>query len=99
MKKTMKYLSMAALALVGAMMTGCSSDEDSMISNPQQPENKGNVVTVTTTVSLDGGEAAAQGTNRALTADGKKTFAAGDKIAIIYKNTSNIITYFIKIFI
>ena len=80
---------MAALALVGAMMTGCSSDEDSMISNPQQPENKGNVVTLTTTVSLDGGEAAAQGTNRALTADGKKTFAAGDKIAVIYKNTSN----------
>lgn len=77
---------MAALALVGAVMTGCSSDDDSIISNPQQPENKSNVVTLTTTVSLDG----SAGT-RALTIEGNKgvkTFAAGETMAVIYKNTS-----------
>ena len=37
--KTMKkFLSMAALALVGAMMTGCSSSDDSIAETPQQPE-------------------------------------------------------------
>ena len=82
-----KFLSMAALALVGAVMTGCSSDDDSIISNPQQPENKSNVVTLTTTVGFD----ACAGT-RALTIDGTKgvkTFAENDQIAVIYKNTSN----------
>ena len=76
MKKTMRFLSMAALALVGIMMTGCSSDDDF-----QQPETKGNVVTLTTTVSLDGGA-----TTRALTSGGVKTFAVGETMAILYKN-------------
>ena len=79
--KTIKYLSMAALALVGAVMTGCSSD-DNIIDEPQQPANKDNIVTLTTTVSLDGAE------TRALSADGTKTFAEGDQMAVIYKNTS-----------
>ena len=35
-----KYLSMAALMVVGAIMTGCSSDDN--IDNPQQPANKDN---------------------------------------------------------
>ena len=78
MKKTMRFLSMAALALVGAMMTGCSSD-DNFIDEPQQPENKSNVVTLTTTVGLDGGA-----TTRALTSGGVKTFAAGETMAIYY---------------
>ena len=82
--KTMRFLSMAALALVGAVMTGCSSD-DNFIDEPQQPENKSNVVTLTTTVSLDGGAA----TTRALTAAGVKTFAAGETMALVYKNTSS----------
>ena len=81
MKKTMRFLSMAALALVGAMMTGCSSD-DNFIDEPQQPENKSNVVTLTTTVGLDGGA-----TTRALTSGGVKTFAAGETIALVYKKT------------
>lgn len=82
--KTMKnFLSMAALALVGAMMTGCSS-EDNVIDNPQQPQNKDNVVTLTTTVGFDSGTG-----TRALTAAGVKTFADGDQMAVIYKNTSN----------
>ena len=77
--KTKKFLSMAALALVGAMMTGCSSDDN--FDNPQQPENKSKVVTLTTTVGLDGGA-----TTRALTPAGVKTFAAGETMAVIYYN-------------
>ena len=82
MKKTMRFLSMAALAMVGLVMTGCSSEDD--FADIQQPENKSNVVTLTTTVGFDEGVA-----NRALTSDGVKTFAAGDQIAVIYKNPSN----------
>ena len=83
MKKTFRFLSMAALLVVGAIMTGCSNEDN--IDNPQQPTNKDNVVTLTATVSLDGG---AQ--TRAITpSDGKKTFESGNQIAVIYKNTSN----------
>ena len=83
--KTMKYfLSMAALALVGAMTVSCSSD-DNIIDQPQQPETKNNVVTLTTTVSLDGGDA-----TRALSSTGVKTFAVGETMAIYYwKNKGN----------
>ena len=73
--KTKKFLSMAALALVGAMMTGCSSDDDIL-----QPENKTNVVTLTATVGFD--DAAS---TRAVTGTGVKTFGAGDQMAVIYK--------------
>lgn len=83
MKNTMRYLSMAALALVGALTAGCSSD-DNIVEQPQQPDNKSNVVTLTTTVSMDGGAA-----TRALSSGGVKTFAAGETMAIIYKNSSN----------
>jgi len=84
--KTMKnFLSMAALALMGAMMTGCSSDDN--FDNPQQPENKSNVVTLTTTVGFD----ASAGT-RALTSTGVKTFAVGDQIAVIYTKTDGTVT-------
>ena len=76
-----KILSMAALALMGAVMTGCSSEDN--IDNPQQPEYKDNIVTLTTTVGLDGGAA-----TRALDASGHKTFAVGDQFAVVYENTS-----------
>ena len=83
MKKTFRFLSMAALLVVGAIMTGCSNEDN--IDNPQQPANKGNVVTLTATVSLDGGAA-----TRAIDpSDGKKTFETGKQIAVIYKNTSS----------
>ena len=88
MKKTFRFLSMAALLVVGAIMTGCSSDDN--IDNPQQPANKDNVVTLTATVSLDGGAG-----TRAITPGGTaadpwtKTFESGNQIAVIYKNTSN----------
>ena len=84
MKKMKKFFSMATLVLVGAMMTGCSSDNDSIIDNPQQPENKSKVVTLTTTVGFSGGTG-----TRALASDGTKTFADGDQMAVIYKNNSN----------
>lgn len=88
MKKTMNYLSMAALALVGIVMTGCSS-EDNIASN-QQPAKQDNIVTVTTTIGLGGDNA----TTRALAIDytnkkAEKTFAVGDQVALIYYNTSN----------
>lgn len=82
MKKTIRFFSMAALALVGAVMTGCSSD-DNTVNNPQ-PEN-GSVLK--TTISLDNGDA----TTRALSVDfvnkkATKTFAVGDQIAVFYKD-------------
>lgn len=79
MKKTMRFLSLAALALVGAIMTGCSNEDDFTV----EPENKSNVVTLTTTVGIGGGAE-----TRALAADGTKTFAAGEQLAVIYKNMS-----------
>ena len=82
---TMKnFLSMAALALMGAMMTGCSSDDN--FDNPQQIENKSNVVTLTTSVALDAGA-----TTRALTGEGVKTFAVGEQMAIVYSNGSGMV--------
>ena len=80
--KTMKnFLSMAALALVGAMTVSCSSD-DNITDQPQQQEvTKDNVVTLTTTVGFD--DAAS---TRALTAEGVKTFAVGETMAVIYYN-------------
>ena len=85
MEKTMKFLSMAALALMGVVMTGCSSDSDELFSEPQQPENKDKVETLTTTVSFNDGVAA----TRALTEGGVKTFAVGDQIAVAYKNSTD----------
>ena len=79
------FLSMAALALMGAMMTGCSSDDN--FDNPQQPENKSKVVTLTTTVGLDGGA-----TTRALSNTGVKTFAVDDQIAVIYTKNGGTVT-------
>ena len=63
-------------------MIGCA-EEDNFIDG--QPTNVKNVVTLTTTINLQGGEA----TTRALDADGHKTFAEGDPIAVFYKNTSD----------
>ena len=87
MKTMKKFLSMAALAMVGAMMTGCSS-EDNVI-DQAQTATKNNVVTQTVTVGFDEQAAtralAIDYTNKKLT----KTFKADDQIAVIYQNTSN----------
>ena len=83
MKKTFRFLSMAALLVVGAIMTGCSNDDN--IDNPQQPANKDNVVTLTATVGFE----ANAGTRAVDPSTGKKTFEGTNQIAVIYKNTSN----------
>ena len=80
MNKTIRFLSMAALVFVGAIITGCSSDDDS--TSLDQPASK--TVTLTTTISMDG-----SAITRALTEAGVKTFAVGDQIAVIYTNTSS----------
>ena len=83
METMKKYLSMAALLVVGAILTGCSSDDN--IDNPQQPANNDNVVTLTATVSLDGGA----GTRAIDGTTGAKTFETGKQIAVIYKDGDN----------
>ena len=72
---------MAALAVVGAILMGCAGED---MANKAPQAKSGNKVIQTTTISLGG----SAGT-RALDADGKKTFAVGDQIAIYYKNTSD----------
>lgn len=71
---------MAALVFMGAITTGCSTDDDSK--SLDQPASK--TVTLTTTINMDG-----SATTRALTEEGVKTFAVGDQIAVIYTNTSS----------
>ncbi len=95
--KTIKFLSIAALALVGAVMTGCSSDDD-IFNNQQQPVNSNNIVTLNTTIGIDdisddSGDNDSN-TTRALSynlAGTKlvKFFKEGDQIAVIYKNTND----------
>ena len=75
----MRYFSIAALALMGAVMTGCSNNDEL-----QQPESGKRTVTLTTTVSLDGGA----GTRALDVSTGVKTFAVDDQITFVYKNTS-----------
>ena len=73
---------MAALAFLGAMTVGCSGD-DLAAETPQLPNTTNGTVVTKVTVSLD-----EHASTRALAANGTKTFAAGDKIAVIYKNTA-----------
>ena len=81
MKKNYSILCVAVLALVGAMMS-CSKEES--IVESEQFSNTENTVTFTTTIGFDGVSA-----TRALNMSGKKTFAVGETIAVIYKNASN----------
>ena len=71
---------MAALVFMGAITTGCSTEDDSK--SLDQPASK--TVTLTTTISMDG-----SATTRALTEEGVKTFAEGEQIAVVYTNTSS----------
>lgn len=74
----MKLLTvMLAIALVGTVMTGCSSDDDST-------DNK-KVVTLTTTIGFEDNSAK----TRLLDGNGEKTFAAGEQIALRYYNGSS----------
>ena len=71
-----KTICLAVLAGMAILLASCAKVE-----NPDLPETvgQGNIVTVTTTVSM------AEGT-RALDADGKKTFKAGDRLAMVYND-------------
>ena len=71
---------MAALVFMGAITTGCSTEDDSK--SLDQPASK--TVTLTTTISMDG-----SAITRALTEAGVKTFAKGEQIAVVYTNTSS----------
>ena len=76
---------MAALVFVGAIMTGCSND-DNDITGFQKPElPKDNVVTLTTTISRDD-EAPTRGIDGST---GAKTFNPADNIAVVYEKTDN----------
>ena len=71
---------MVALVFMGTITTGCSSDDDSK--SLDKPASK--TVTLTTTISRDGGS-----DTRTLTEDGVKTFAVGDQFAVVYTNTGS----------
>ena len=79
MKQIKIFLSVAALAVVGAMMSGCAEELEAL-----QPANK--TVTMKTTVGL-GQSAVTRGAIDP--ANGTTTFTAGDQIAVIYQNASN----------
>lgn len=75
MKKTLRFLSMAALVLMGATMTGCINNE---LVNEQPGNTADKKVTLTTTVKLN------DGVTKALNSAGEKTFAENDQIAVVY---------------
>ncbi len=74
MKRSIRNL---ALVVMGALISGCAEQIEDL-----QPSAGGTVI-MKTTVSLS-----ENASTRALAADGTKTFAAGDKIAVIYQNTA-----------
>ena len=80
MKKTFRYLSMAALLVVGTIMTGCSSDDH--MDNQPRTEINNNVVTLTATISFDSNA----GTRAITPSTGAKTFESTNQIAVIYKD-------------
>ena len=94
MKQIFRKLNLAALVIVGAMAVGCTGALEEINPNTpqettpgtpeetqQQPESK--TVTLTTTISL--------GTEtKALDAEGVKTFAVGDQIAVVYEDEAGL---------
>ena len=79
---------MAALVATGAILSGCSKKEVEEPEIRNNPDITDNIVTVTTTINLDENDA-----TKALAIDYDemtltKTFAVGDKIAVIYHNKS-----------
>ena len=78
MKKTLKFFSMAALFLAVATLTGCEKENEN-----EQPAATGVVKTSTTTICLD------SDASKNLTGTGVKTFVAGEKVAVVYENTSD----------
>lgn len=81
MKSTIKAFGLATIAAMGALLIGCSESDDMQLELEQQEIG---TVIMTTTVDLSGGAA-----TKALTDVGVKTFAVGDRIAVVYENTSS----------
>lgn len=92
MNKIMKHMSIVALALTGALMSSCGTDDDIIESAPQtageQTAKKDNIVVVTTTVTRGDNQTKALDINyedKKLT----KTFAVDEKMSLQYINTSD----------
>ena len=87
MKKTMRYLSMAALVVMGAIMASCVQGQGLDIEEELNTSEE--TVTLTVTVGLPG-----EPDTRALAYDQVnnklvKTFAAGDKIKVFYYQSNS----------
>ena len=82
MKKTIKAFGLTTIAAMGALLIGCSKSDDNELVLQQQEIG---TVTMTTTINMPG-----RATTKALTDGGVKTFAAGDRIAVVYENTSSV---------
>ena len=78
----MKKHSIIALMLLGVISLGCVKEIPEQVGNDES--QVGNDVIVTTTITLPD----TPGT-KALTAAGVKTFAVGDRVAIVYTNTAD----------
>ena len=87
--KNIKYLSLVALVVMGAIFASCENIEQNVVPvDPVDPVSKDNIVVCKFTVRLGTG-----GTKALIIDDvnhkGVKTFAENDQIAVIYKNTSD----------
>lgn len=72
-----KYL-LAILVMMGAMLVGCTTEED-YLGEEKPVDTENHIVTLTTAIGLgDTSE------TRALTKQGEKTFAVGDEVAVVY---------------
>ena len=76
MKQMMKYFGLIAMAVMGLL--ACTRAQ------VEQPVQK--TITLTTTINLGGEE---DEDSKALTAEGVKTFAVGEQVAVIYAGTYN----------
>ena len=92
MNKIMKHMSIAALALTGALMSSCATDDDIIENAPQvastETAKKDNIVVVTTTVTRGDNQTKALNIDymaQTLT----KTFAVDEKMSLQYINTSD----------
>lgn len=80
MKKTKIFLKMAALAIVGAMMSGCSEEIEAL-----QTANQSGVQKITISLADDANTRGAIDPS-----NGSTTFSEGDQIAVVYQNTNNV---------
>ena len=86
MKKTMRFLNLAALVAMGAVMAACAKEDELGFQEELPGEIEEEVVTLTASVGI-----ASEPETRALAVDGNnlaKTFAENDCIAVVYTNTS-----------